>query len=172
MDIEEGLKSAGYFGKYQKKVVFTLFFLNLICPSIVLSITYVGMAPDWECMSEKNKTSLSLTPDKRCLYYEGTPHNCTPLYHERFHSISSEVSYHLNLALLNFSGIYPPNFLTVGSHLQSFAFNQPHPERVLFWVSHRFLYFGEACRLHWSAESNDYTFFGRSNSNDTHWTVS
>lgn len=114
MDIEEGLKSAGYFGKYQKKVVFTLFFLNLICPSIVLSITYVGMAPDWECMSEKNKTSLSLTPDKRCLYYEGTPHNCTPLYHERFHSISSEVSYHFKPCFIKFFWYLSSQFLNSG----------------------------------------------------------
>ena len=91
MNFEEGLKEAGYFGRYQKKILLILFVFQFICPSIILSITYIGMSPDWECTSEKNNTSLNFSPDKRCLYFEGEPQNCTPSYEDGFHTIAEEV---------------------------------------------------------------------------------
>ena len=92
MNFEEGLKEAGYFGRYQKKILLILFLFQFICPTIILSITYIGMSPEWACTSERsNNTSLHLSPDKRCYYFEGEPHNCTPSYEEGFHTIAEEV---------------------------------------------------------------------------------
>lgn len=90
MDIDDAMKRAGHFGRFQKNLLAMMFIFQILGCAVNLSITFIGLPPDWTCMEEKN-SSLSLTEEKSCAYYEQNK-NCTPVYGNGFHSLTREVS--------------------------------------------------------------------------------
>lgn len=88
MDIEDAMKKAGEFGRFQKKLFTIINLFQLIAAAYTLGITFIGLQPSWHCSGQDTITNST----EKCYYYEHTK-TCKLIYNQQqFYSISQEVS--------------------------------------------------------------------------------
>ena len=95
LDLDEAFNKAGRFGFYQKRLFFIICLSNPVAAIHILSIALIGLSPVWDCSEEStNFTTLyNNTVEKRCSLYKEHNSNCTPVYEDRFYSLTQEVHY-------------------------------------------------------------------------------
>ena len=95
LDLDEALKKAGEFGWYQKFLIFIQCLSHTVGVYHILGIAFIGLSPVWVCSEESinltNETSTNDTEDTKCSLYEERDSNCTPVYEDRFYSLTQEV---------------------------------------------------------------------------------
>ena len=95
LDLDEAFNKAGRFGFYQKRLFFIICLSNPVAAYHILSIALIGLSPVWDCSEESTNftTPYNNTDDKKCSLYEEHNSNCTPVYEDRFYSLTQEVHY-------------------------------------------------------------------------------
>ena len=83
----------GYSGWFQIRFLILKLIFEITSVYGILSITFVGLTPEWMCSEDKEYNDIIMmndTNDSKCYLYEHND-NCTPLYTDRFYSIAQEV---------------------------------------------------------------------------------
>ena len=92
MDIDEVLEKIGDFGPSQRKIYYLLSLSQLWMSTIVLSPSFIGLDPGWNCVPMVDEgIQLQVVADShsKCRYYEQG--SCTPEYSTEFTSIVTQV---------------------------------------------------------------------------------
>ena len=90
MDIETVLARIGGFGRAQKKIFYSVSFLQSLCAVHLLSLPFIGTDPGWSCRAKTAQGTWEPVADsEKCSNYERG--ECTPEYSKEFTSIVSEV---------------------------------------------------------------------------------
>ena len=93
LSLDEVFQRTGYFGWFQIRFLFMKLIFEFVAVFNILSITFVGLSPEWTCSAECECAMTNETNNSKCNLYEDHDANCTPLYTDRFYSIAQEVMY-------------------------------------------------------------------------------
>ena len=91
MDVDEVMGTIGEFGPFQKKIVYFLGMVQLVCGLHALIFSIVGESPGWFCPSPSGGPGVIVRDSDPAACKMFDENVCVPQFHSNFTSIVTEV---------------------------------------------------------------------------------